>query len=126
MTNSVGVGTGGAVSVASGSTDASVGETEGVRGGSVATGGPGGGEADAGRAGRTVDVNRAGTVRGAAGRAVDPLGRAGALPSPPAPPGSASADDRVAGVASCQPTVTATGSPSATSPIKIDLGDNRT
>jgi hypothetical protein len=52
--------------------------------------------------------------------------RAGALPRPPAPPGASTAAERVAGVASCQPTVTATGRPSATSPKKMDLGDNRT
>lgn len=121
---SVGVGTGGSVSVGSVSNDASVGGVEGVAASVVGT--PTGVETDGGGGVVEAAAVRDGTRGGAAGRSGASLGRAGALPSPPALPGPPTADDRVAGVASCQPIVTAIGSPNATSPIKIDLGVNRT
>lgn len=125
MPISVGVGTGGSVSVGSGSNDASVGGTEGVPAGPVTTAAPAEGDTDADGDG-VVDAGGDDADGGAAGLGADSLGCAGALPSPPAPPGPPIADDLIAGVASCQPIVTAMGSPNATSPIKMDLGDNRT
>jgi hypothetical protein len=126
---SVGVGTGGSVSGGNGSRDASVG------GADVAVGTPVAGT-DVGipRAGRTAEGSTDGSADGScvdtddeAGAGAGLVCRAGASPIPPAPPGVSSiAAERVAGVASCQPTVTAIGRPSATSPKKMDLGDNRT
>jgi hypothetical protein len=126
----VGVGTGGAVSGGSGSWEASVGgvvttpvgglvtspETAGPTGVETAVEGDTDGISD-GTVVTADDVTAAGDVW---------MWRAGASPIPPAPPGESTATERVAGVASCQPTVTATGSPRATSPKKMDLGDNRT
>lgn len=113
----------------SGSSDASVGGAVGLSVGVPVTWadaiGPTGVEtaAEAGIEGVTDGTGATGAddVAGAGLRC-----RAGASPMPPAPPGAPTAAERVAGVASCQPIVTATGSPSATSPKKMDLGDNRT
>jgi hypothetical protein len=123
---SVGVGTGGIVSGGSGSSEASVAAADGILVGAVvaaADGGPADADArtEADTAGR-ADAGSEGLADDGAG-----LGcRAGASPIPPEPMGAAIAAERAAGVASCQPMVTATGRPSATSPIKMDLGDNRT
>jgi len=126
----VGVGTGGMVSGGSGSSDASVAGVLGVLVGARVTGpdrtGPTGVDtADEGTTEGVVDATGAAgadETGAAAGRKC----RAGATPMPPAPPGASMAAERVAGVASCQPMVTAIGNPSATSPKKMDLGDNRT
>jgi hypothetical protein len=126
----VGVGTGGMVSGGSGSWDASVGAAEGSPVGAAADGPVGIGPTG-------VETATAGVVKGttdgpvvsgevATGAWAGFACRAGASPMPPAPLGASTAAERVAGVASCQPMVTATGSPSATSPKKMDLGDNRT
>jgi hypothetical protein len=128
---SVGVGTGGIDSGGSGSSDASVGGAEAVAGGALLgtpdTLGPAGtddsSEGDSDGVDDGVGEAETGDEAGAAAGRVC---RAGASPMPPAPPGASMAADRVAGVASCQPMVTATGRPSATSPKKMDLGDNRT
>jgi hypothetical protein len=127
---SVGVGTGGSVSGGRGSRDASVDGAEGVPVGLPVAGI----EAGTPEAGRTAEGATDGSVDGVrdgrddeAGACTGLVRRAGALPIPPAPPGASPiATERVAGVASCQPIVTAIGRPSATSPKKIDLGDNRT
>jgi hypothetical protein len=126
---SVGVGTGGIVRGGNRSSDASVGGVLGVPAGAAVSGpdaiGPTG--VDTARVGMTDGLADA---TGAADDATTGVAglkcRAGATPMPPAPPGASMAAERVAGVASCQPMVTATGSPSATSPKKMDLGDNRT
>jgi hypothetical protein len=128
---SVGVGTGGKVSGGHGSRDASVGSADGVPVGAV----PGAAGAEtrpetvttaAADDGGTTDEAGTGAAGEAATAAACFTGWAGASPMPPEPPGASTADDRVAGVASCQPIETATGKPRATSPKKMDLGDNRT
>jgi hypothetical protein len=127
---SVGVGTGGSVSGGSGSWDASVGGAVGraveVVVASPDTAGPTG--VDTAAEDRTDGItDGTGAAGDEATEAEAGLAwRAGASPIPPAPPGESTAAERVAGVASCQPMVTATGSPRATSPKKMDLGDNRT
>ena len=50
----------------------------------------------------------------------------GAVPMPPAPPGALAGAGAGAGVPAVQPAVTANGSPRATTPKKVDLGENRT
>ena len=126
---SVGVGTGGRVSGgrAGGDEDVADGDGAGVVGIGVTADGGGGASADDGAAAdgatgtlclgreeyRTVVTGLCTAVGGAAPRA-------------PSPPGTPTAADCRAGVASCQPTVTAIGSPKATSPTKTDLGDSRT
>jgi hypothetical protein len=127
LSGSVGVGTGGRVSGGNGPSDASVGGADGVPLGATVIG------PDATGVDTTGDEGSDGVTDGA-GATVDDdttaaaglVCRAGASPMPPAPPGASTAAERVAGVASCQPIVTATGSPRATSPKKMDLGDNRT
>jgi hypothetical protein len=127
---SVGVGTGGWVSGGHGSSDASVGGAVGVPVGAAVAGpdvgGPTGVETAADGTTDDVTATARATVEGDIAAGAGRRCRAGASPSPPAPVGASIAADRVTGVASCQPIVTATGSPRATSPKKMDLGDNRT
>lgn len=130
MSGSVGVGTGGMVRGGSGSCDASVGTVLGEPVGAAVTGPEGTGPAGAdtaadGTAEGVTDPTGAAETR-EAGASATLACRTGATPMPPVPPARSTAAERVAGVANCQPTVTAIGSPRATSPKKMDLGDNRT
>ena len=127
---SVGVGTGGRVSGgrAGGDEDVADGDGVGVAGMGVTADGGGG----------AIAVDDGAAVDGATGTLC--FGReeyrtvvtgewpavGGAAPRAPSPPGTPTAADCRAGVASCQPTVTAIGRPNATSPTKTDLGDSRT
>ncbi len=129
---SVGVGTGGSsggVNVTGAETgDASVVEADGAA--EVGTGAAEGAVASGGTAlvaGRTVACASVSGCEVPARRGAFPIP---SLPLPaPRPPESAGAPTWAglrAGVASVQPAATAIGSPSATSPKKMDLGDNRT
>jgi hypothetical protein len=124
---SVGVGTGGNVSGGNGETTA-----DDVGAAGVAKGADGIAALDvAGADGVTApDGDSDGPADGVAYRTgltgVAVAARAGAAPMLPAPPGWPVATGRFAGVASVQPIVTASGSPKATSPKKMDLGDNCT
>jgi hypothetical protein len=114
------------VSGGNGSSDASAAGTEGVVVGTpVAV--PTAGAENTAKGVEDGATGRDGSGAGAEGRTGAGLVcRTGASPMPPAPLGASIAAERVAGVASCHPIVTAIGRPSATSPKKMDLGDNRT
>ena len=118
---SVGVGTGGKVSDGSsarGAVLAAGGGTLGSPAVSVEGGAPGAAE--------PVSVLSAGDDQSTTFRGVGAVARVGAAPMPPAPTGALIGAGPGVGPANCQPTVTAKGSPRATRPRKIDLGESRT
>jgi hypothetical protein len=124
VSSSVGVGTGGSLSGGNGSalSDAE-GSAEGVTTGALVLGGRlGSGIPDAGAEG---DADRFGRGRYRTSM-TGSLVRPGADPMPPAPVGGLARLGRLGGPARVQPTATAIGNPNATSPKKMDLGDNRT
>jgi hypothetical protein len=129
----VGVGTGGSVRLGSGVSEMNGSGAGGavVAAGAAVVVGPGTTGADD-RAGDGVGEAAVGVFR--VGTVVAAGGLVGAVPIPPAPapapaPVTAGAPTTAtgwAGRASVQPSVTANGSPKATSPTKTDLGDNCT
>jgi hypothetical protein len=126
---SVGVGTGGSSSGGSGSSGA-----DDTGAGSEVTGMLGAETAPIGFTAMLGDTERPG--RGgwdgySLGVSARRAGRSGAEPNspapiPPVPSGAPIEAGRRAGVASVQPTTIEIGRPNATSPKKMDLGDNRT
>jgi hypothetical protein len=124
-TTEVGVGTGGS----SGGWDTG-GEPDGTMTGGTAPLGDG---LTAAAPDGAANGARTATCRGARGEksttdevAVVTTALGGAAPIPPAPPGALTAGGVRAGVPAVQPTVTANGSPRATTLRKMDLGENRT
>jgi hypothetical protein len=119
---SVGVGTGGRVSVGDNVTAGLVAGAVVTAGGAAAlTGGalPGAmGRLDPGRGGRDEYPSAAADWDGSA--------RGGAAPMPPAPPGALATAGASAVVPSVQPKVTASGRPRATMPKNTYLGESRT
>jgi hypothetical protein len=118
---SVGVGTGGSVSVGNGDWVTGV-----PAAGSVVAGGALAWAALAGN-GDGLDPGRGGLDEyWTAVTGWDVTARAGAAPISPAPTGALASGGTSAGVPSVQPTVTANGRPRATMPKKMDLGESRT
>jgi hypothetical protein len=87
--------------------------------GAVLVGGPGDDDSTVTGSGRRGDQSTTDDVTVV-------VARGGAVPIPSAPPGALTGDGTGAGVPSVQPALTANGRPRATTPKKMDLGDNRT
>jgi hypothetical protein len=124
VTIDVGVGTGGSsVRVGSGEPDGTMTVGAAPLGTALvlgAPGSPGNDDSTATGLGACGDQSTTDEVAVAVARG------AGAAPIPPAPPGALTGGGAGAGVPRVQPTVTANGSPKATTLRKMDLGENRT
>jgi hypothetical protein len=116
----VGVGTGGSsVRVGSGEPDVTMTDGTEPLGAVLAMGAPGSDDSTATGLGGRGDQSSTDEVAGV-------VTRAGAAPSPPAPPGALTGGGTGAGAPRVQPATTAKGSPRATTLKKMDLGENRT